>query len=414
MTSNPEDTMKRRMPLLSRSTSAEKNVLRFQFEVVKSYLYLLREKRIIADGLSVSSLYAMESPHNPRPKQITVSDGLGGKFYRLLDSIVVAQVVFEGREYHVSLFSQMERFGSVEFYIHLLGQEDDSHDAGKLLDVLMTESVACSPHRNMTLRATSERGDGETLELMEMEIREDSMEDVFLPESTLCQVRLFAAAVANYRDQRKAVRFLFSGKPGTGKTKLIRAIARLCQGKATFIFSSGSEDKIGELFEISGLFSPVVICIDDIDLVTGDREEGVFSKNLATLLQHLDGFGKSDCFVLATTNDKRLVDLAASRPGRFDRIIDVSVIAPELYPALVSSKTKDRKILSLFDGDIIERFRKMQATGAFVANVVKHAELMAAFDPGRLNREYILASIDESERGFSQVSGSGSVGFRAA
>lgn len=405
---------KQKKMIAPQSTSSEKNILRFQFEVLKSYLYLVSEKRIRTDRLSVISLYALESAHSPRPKKIVVSDGLAGKFFQLTDAIVVALVEFHGAPYHISLFSQTTRFGSVEFFIHILGQTGGAGDSGKLVDYLMSESIAHSPHRNRTLLATSERNEDEILDLHDMDLREDRLEDIFLPKSTLRQVQLFAQAVAHYETHRQTVRLLFSGKPGTGKTKIIRAIAGLCRGKATFIFSNGSEDKIGELFQIAALFSPVVVCIDDLDMVTGDRQEGIYSKRLATVLQYLDGFSNCDFFVLATTNDKTLVDVAASRPGRFDSVVDISVIAAEHYPALIRSKTRNRRVLDLLDEGVIGRLRGIQATGAFVANLVKHLELIAAFDSSRLSREYVISSIAEAERGFSQNSREERIGFRTA
>jgi cell division protease FtsH len=173
-----------------------------------------------------------------------------------------------------------------------------------------------------------------------IDIGNDSLEDVFLPSEIRRQLDLFISALTNFERVHTPLRYLFSGKPGTGKTKIIRAIANACKGKATFLFSNGAEERVDDLFEVASMFSPVVLCIDDIDMLTGSRQDGLYNRQLATFLQRLDGFTKGDQFLLATTNDKTLVDLAASRPGRFDRILDVNLIHPTHYLNLVMSKNE--------------------------------------------------------------------------
>ncbi len=213
-------------------------------------------------------------------------------------------------------------------------------------------------------------------------------------------VALFIQAVCSDKPTNKPIRYLFAGKPGTAKTKIIRSIANACKGKATFIFTKGNEDRIDELFEVVGLFSPVVLCVDDIDLMTGSRDKGMYSKQLASFLQKLDGFINRNFFLLATTNDKRLVDTAASRPGRFDLIIDVSTIEPSQYLALIKSKAQREEIRELFDEEVLTTMASKKASGAFIANLVKHLELVAQYCPEKLNREYVLSMARDSYEGF--------------
>ena len=177
-------------------------------------------------------------------------------------------------------------------------------------------------------------------------ITEDSLGDIYLPAQINDNVQLFIKSVIHYNESKRPLRYLFAGKPGTAKTKIIRAIAKACTAKATFIFSTGNERRIESLFEFAEMFSPVVLCIDDIDLMTGSRSEGLYTPRLASFLQKLDGFVRQDFFLLATTNDKRLVDLAASRPGRFDLVIDVNLIEPRQYLELVKSKTQNIDIIN--------------------------------------------------------------------
>jgi SpoVK/Ycf46/Vps4 family AAA+-type ATPase len=229
----------------------------------------------------------------------------------------------------------------------------------------------------------------------------DFLNDIYLPKNVQNHIALFIHTVEGYGSVKKSLRYLFAGKPGTAKTKIISAIANACKGKATFIFTNGNEHRIESLFRFVELFSPVVLCIDDIDMMTGSREEGLFTRQLANFLQKMDGFVKRDFFLLATTNDKRLVDLAASRPGRFDFIINVNLIQPDLYLSLVKSKTANKEIIYLFeDEEILASLSKKKVSGAFITNIVKHLELISSFEPNKLSQEYLLQIISETYQGF--------------
>jgi len=83
------------------------------------------------------------------------------------------------------------------------------------------------------------------------------------------------------------------------------------------------------------------LVIDDIDFLVANREDTFDKKSLGTFLQYLDGFIQQNLFILASTNDKKLVDTAASRPGRFDLIIDMSEINSDNYFSLIYRETTD-------------------------------------------------------------------------
>ena len=142
------------------------------------------------------------------------------------------------------------------------------------------------------------------------------------------------------------------------------------------------------------------MCIDDIDFVTGSRKYELFTPTLAQFLQELDGFDQNNVFVLATTNDKQLVDVAASRPGRFDMILDVDVIEPSHYAGLLESKTQNINVIKLFSPSILETLKRKAVAGAFIANLVKHLELMEKFNSQQITEEYLSTLIDETYRGF--------------
>jgi len=400
----------------SRATVAEKHTPWYLYNFVKSYLYLLSSGQCSDPDIQVVTLTGIAEPYSRRPKSISVSDDMEGKYVRVADAILTGSLRFRGGLYQVSVFFESRHNEEVEYYVHVLGEGETSGDAQVLLDHRLTKCVRTSPYQNEALLATSERANGQVMELFGIELGSDSLDDVFVPTEVRRQLDLFISALSSFGRVRTSLRYLFSGKPGTGKTKIIRAIANACKGKATFLFSNGAEQRVDDLFEVASMFSPVVLCIDDIDMLTGSRQDGLYNRQLVTFLQRLDGFSKGDQFLLATTNDKGLVDLAASRPGRFDRILDVSLIEPSHYLSLVRSKTGNEKVVDQFDEEILGLLRRKRVSGAFIATLVKHLELISTFDETRLDRHYVVSTIEGSLEGFYEENrdGRAELGFRAA
>ena len=133
---------------------------------------------------------------------------------------------------------------------------------------------------------------------------------------------------------------LLTGPPGTGKTMLAKAVAN--HTNATFLGLVGSElaqkyigeggRMVRELFSLARKKSPCIIFIDEIDAIgskrldsstSGDRE---VQRTLMQLLSELDGFDSlENVKVIAATNRPELLDKALLRPGRFDRIVEISL-----------------------------------------------------------------------------------------
>lgn len=97
------------------------------------------------------------------------------------------------------------------------------------------------------------------------------------------------------------------------------------------MFVGVGASRVRDLFKQAKSKSPSIIFIDEIDAVGRKREARVGGNDerdntLNQLLVEMDGFGTdSNVIVLAATNRKELLDPALTRPGRFDRTIDITL-----------------------------------------------------------------------------------------
>ena len=125
---------------------------------------------------------------------------------------------------------------------------------------------------------------------------------------------------------------LLVGPPGTGKTLLAKAIAG--EAGVPFFSLSGSEfievfmgvgaSRVRDLFNKAKQNSPLLIFIDEIDVVGRQRGTSIGGGNdereqtLNQLLIEMDGFtGNTRVIVIVATNRPEILDSVLLRPGRF-------------------------------------------------------------------------------------------------
>ena len=186
---------------------------------------------------------------------------------------------------------------------------------------------------------------------------------------------------------------LLYGKPGTGKTLIVKAIAG--EADVPFISMSGSEfiemfaglgaSRVRKLFERARKLSPCIVFIDEIDAIGARRtsNSGAETENNQTLNQllvEMDGFSSEETIiVLAATNRPEMLDKALLRPGRFDRQITIPV--PDLKGRLEILKihAEDKK---LSDDVNLESIAEDTAgfTGAELANILNEAAIIATIN----------------------------------
>ena len=130
---------------------------------------------------------------------------------------------------------------------------------------------------------------------------------------------------------------LFSGVPGTGKTKIAKAVAG--EAGVPFITVAGSDFKemyvgvgarrVRQLFDIARRNAPCILFIDEIDAIGASRSSKMMTtsedgQTIDAMLKEMDGFtGRDGVFIIAATNHPEKLDSGLRRSGRFDREIVV-------------------------------------------------------------------------------------------
>ena len=194
---------------------------------------------------------------------------------------------------------------------------------------------------------------------------------------------------------------LLTGNPGTGKTLLARALAG--EANCSFIHATGSQFtqifmgmgslRVQELFQIarrqrSGPFElfkqkPCIIFIDEIDALCKRRDSNFSnsedSKTLNQLLSEMDGFtvNGQPIIVIGATNHVDTLDPAVLRPGRFDRIVEVSL--PRKQDRIDILNIHLQKVSHQPDLDI-EKIAQATSgfSGAQLENIINQAAIICA------------------------------------
>ena len=214
----------------------------------------------------------------------------------------------------------------------------------------------------------------------------------------------FATGVDVYRrlNLKPFRKLLFAGVPGTGKTMLCSAIARLALDKGHFvIYVSGSNMHGSEFWKIHQALdiaaradTPTIVLVEELDAYLN-------SDSKAQMLNVLDGSetpinGHGTLLIATTNHPERIDNRVMKRPGRLDRIF----IIPELQSRDDAEKMLKNYLGTAWKDEHSEIVNGLLGKpGAFIREVAVYALTMAAYQHSEnLTLELLqnsLASLEE-------------------
>lgn len=215
---------------------------------------------------------------------------------------------------------------------------------------------------------------------------------------------------------------LFYGPPGTGKTLMAKAIAG--EAGVPFYAMSGSDfvqtyvgvgaGRVRDLFKKAKKHDKAVIFIDEIDAIGKKRGQTPSSSNderdqtLNALLTEMSGFHEREgIIVIAATNRLDTLDEALTRPGRFDRQIEIGL--PDIHARERILKLHSRTKSVSNEVSLHELAKStVYFSGAMLENLLNEAAIMAANDDDDEIRQMhidkafttIIAGPEKSDRSY--------------
>ena len=209
------------------------------------------------------------------------------------------------------------------------------------------------------------------------DIEKRTFGDIYLPNDVMDDIKLFYNV---FSGNGKFLRYLMVGNPGTGKTESTLVLANELNKLGVTIIKTSVDNLFKEKIELAEVLKPSIVISDDIDLSLGSRNNGVFSERLGIFLDVLDGTNKLSKGVgfLCATNSASFLDLAAQRPGRFDKVVLFDRITKDNVKNIILKSLRFNfningtheitKILT--NNSIIKKYYDAKVTGAHIYNSV--------------------------------------------
>ena len=180
----------------------------------------------------------------------------------------------------------------------------------------------------------------------------DSFDNIVGGEKAKGELRRFINYIRDPEEYAKSGQqiskgILFYGPPGSGKTKLARAMA--CEAGCPFISTTGTQfvmgdKRISEVFRLARKYAPSIIFIDEIEAFAKPAAYGGIEAITKELMTEMNGFDNhaKPVFVIAATN-------AASEPrlGEKNIYLDDALLRRFTKKVYMKWPTRDERVAFL-------------------------------------------------------------------
>ena len=275
-------------------------------------------------------------------------------------------------------FEVYRQSGEVYFHLGITSKDETYYDVESFYKKMLTHAIEISELKGSVFSMSRNE-----LDWQKISIQKRDFNDIFLPQTNIEDLNLYIQ-VGTELDVM--MRYLMVGNPGTGKTEATTVLANILNQKGVTVIKTVVCDKIKEKVDLATLLAPSIIILDDIDLSIGSRGKGVHAERLQDFLDVLDGAEKlsKNVGIIATTNSTALLDMAAQRPGRFDKIIlfneltrdNIKNIILKSFADNFKIKSKSNKVVNIMtDKDVINTLFTKNVSGAYVYSTTKMIKL---------------------------------------
>ena len=162
--------------------------------------------------------------------------------------------------------------------------------------------------------------------------KDHTWEELFLPEEIKVELKSlvenFLASQDFYLENRIPWKrgILLYGKPGNGKTSIIRTIMSAYNFKPVTIVAGANDEAVREAFSYAEEQSPSLLYFEDLDSLL---EKSVDPSSFLNLMDGISA--KNGLLVIATANEvKKLKSNITDRPSRFDRKFEIPLPNAEM------------------------------------------------------------------------------------
>ncbi|MCL5675413.1 MAG: AAA family ATPase [Candidatus Marsarchaeota archaeon] len=223
----------------------------------------------------------------------------------------------------------------------------------------------------------------------------ETLDDIGNYEETKEELRNAVLAPIEHREIagayniKPAKGILLFGPPGTGKTLIMRALSNEIRARFFYVktssilspYSGEAAQALSKIFTMARKHAPSVLFFDEIDGIAAkrDAQESDSSRQLlSTLLSEMDGFQKIEgVVVVGSTNVPQMLDPSIMRPGRFDKVIYMSLPDEHGREQIFMKCAEKYPVSNTFDYEKLAQATS-RFSGADIANVMAESARMVS------------------------------------
>lgn len=201
---------------------------------------------------------------------------------------------------------------------------------------------------------------------------------------------------------------LLHGPPGTGKTLTVMYLSNLMPERTVLLLTGNALGALAPACHMARELAPVMLVLEDVDLVAENRVRGQPTSILFELLNQMDGLNEdSDVVFVLTTNRPEVIEPAlASRPGRIDLAVSMPLPDEEGRSRLLDLYGEGLRLELRDQASFITATEGV--TPAFIREALRRAALLAAErgEGAHITDELLSSGIQELREGADQLTGS--------